>query len=417
MFYRSPLATPMTARLRIGFVILMLGGAFPLALHAQNLPPFTLDIPFAANEATPAWLGQPVTPAATFATLDLPITPPAGGAALLVTVFFKEKKGGFLRIDWQNGAVPADSANGLPGPGEAAESSMLCENFYEGIGMGNQRSLLIPADTMRQPGELVFQCGDTTLGISRIKLEWLQSSTGLSSPAITDTLVTPADGKTQLAGELEGQPVAEQDAAWHERIVDVPITTLPLRIEQGVDFAVQMDGQPTRVRLSLKEAGLPWGQHLVVWLNGQRTGVVQPAAPPLGDAGYPAAAGSAYVGWREGTFYVPVGLLVTGTDTLQFSAEPDVAPPASSDASTAPVPLAVKNVLLELDFPATSTATASMTSTNSPASTTAFTPNRGTTDALTATSSSPVDESSTPVPNLQNPGLLSLPLTTTSSSP
>jgi hypothetical protein len=260
---------------------------------------------------------------------------------------------------------------------------------------------------MKQPGELAFQCGDTTLGISRIKLEWLQSSTGLSSPAITDTLVTPADGKTRLAGELDGQPAAEQDPAWHKRIVDVPITTLPLRIEQGVDFAVQMDGLPARARLSLNEAGLPWGQHLVVWLNGQRTGVVQTAAPPLGDAGYPASAGSAYVGWREGTFYVPVGLLVTGTDTLQFSAEPDVAPPASSAASITPVPLAVKNVLLELDFPATSTATATAASTANPE----------TTDAVTATSSSPVDESSMPAPNPQNPGLLSLPLTTTSSTP
>jgi hypothetical protein len=404
MFQHFLPATPMTALLRIGIVIGLLGGAFPRILRAQDIRPFTLDLPFGANEATPAWLGQPVTPAATFATLDLPITPPAGGAALLVTVFFQEKKGGFLRIDWQNGAVPTDSATGLPGPGEAAESSVLCENFYEGIAMSNQRSLLIPADTMKQPGELVFQCGDTTLGISRIKLEWLQSSTGLSSPAITDTLVTPADGKTRLAGELDGQPAAEQDPAWHERIVDVPITTLPLRIEQGVDFAVQMDGQPTRVRLSLKEAGLPWGQHLVIWLNGQRAGVVQPAATPLGDAGYPVAAGSAYVGWREGAFYVPVGLLVTGTDTLQFSAEPDAAPPAPSAASTAPVPLAVKNVLLELDFPARSTATAS-------------TANPETTDAVASTSSSPVDESSTPAPNLQNPGLLSLPLTTTSSSP
>jgi len=412
------------------FALFFLSGGFVSLLRAQDLQPFTLDLPFSANEATPAWLGQPVMPSTTFATLDLPITPPAGGAALLVTVFFQEKDGGFLRIGWQNGTVATDATNGLPDPGEAAQSSVLCENFYEGIGMNNQRSLLIPADTMKQAGELIFQCGDNTLGISRIKLEWLQSSTGLSSPAITDTLVTPADGKTQLAGELAGLPATEQDPAWHERIVNVPITTAPLRIEQGVDFTVQMDGIPTRARLALKEAGLPWGQHLVVWINGQRAGIMQPATPELDDAGYPTDTVSTYVGWRDGTFHVPDGVLNAGTNTLQFSSEPDVPPSTPAEANAPTAPLAVKNVLLELDYPATSTTTASMTSvgvepsvTDTPApDTSASTTTSGSTatamdeSAQTSVSPSP-DESFTPTPNMQNPGLLSLPVTSTSPSP
>ena len=267
-----------------------------------------------------------MTPSTTFATLDLPLTPPEPGAALLVTVFFQEKSGGFLRIGWQSAGVATEGTSALPDPGEASQSSVLCDNFYEGIGMSNQRSLLVPADAMKQPGELVFQCGDSTLGISRIQLQWLQNSTGLSSPAITDTLVTPAVGRTQLAADLAGQPATAQDPAWHDRVVDVPITDLPLRIEQGVDFPVQLDGVPTMARLALKETGLPWGQHLVVWINNQRAGILQPSVPELGDAGYPDDKGTPYVGWREGSFYIPAGLLVPGDDTLQVSAEPDTPP-------------------------------------------------------------------------------------------
>lgn len=371
----------MTFRLRVLLASLLIFPGVSSALRAlDGSGSFTLDIPFGANAATPAWLGHPVTPATTFATLDLPVVPPDADASLLVTVFFQEKNGGFLRISWENGA--ASTGDALPGPGEAALSAVLCDNFYEGIGMRNQRSLLVPAATMRQPGQLVFQCGDSTLGISRIRLEWLQNSAGLSSPTITDLLVTPASGKTQLASDLAGQPPAATDAAWHDRIVDVPVTTAPLRIEQGVDFTVQMDGIPARARLSLKEAGLPWGDHLVVWLNNRRAGIVLPETPKLGDAGYPDEKGSPYIGWREGTFYVPNGSLTAGDNTLQFSAEPDTSSGTPSDSSAASAPLAVKDVTLELDYPVNSSATAS---------------------------AAPPDPGLLPAPNVQNPGLLSLP--------
>jgi hypothetical protein len=381
--------------------------------------PFTLNLPCGANEVTPTWLGQPVIPATTFATLDLPVAPPDPNASLLVTVFFQEKNGGFLRISWQSGAAPVPApTDALPGPGEAALSSVLSDNFYEGIGMANQRSLLVPAAAMKQPGQLVFQCGDTTLGISRIKLEWLQNSTGLSSPAITDTLVTPANGKTQTASELAGQPPLAQDGAWHDRIVDVPVTAMPLRIEQGVDFTVQMDGAPTRARLTVKENGLPWGQHLVIWINNQRVGVVAPAVPELGDAGYPEDKDAPYVGWREATFHVPAGSLTAGNDTLQFSAEPDVPPVAPPDPNAAPVPLALKDVKLQLDYPANSTASASVVPAASvpgqtpaaPAPVSAATPS-----GRIVTPASP-DVAATPAPNAQNPALLSLPASEPSSS-
>lgn len=409
--------------LRIAFGIL-LGWALAGQLPAQEVAPsFVLDLPVSANLVTPAWLGAPQLVSAPFATLSVPLVPPAG-ESLLVTVFFQEKSGGFLRISWQGeGAAPVASSASLPGPGEAAASAVLTDNFYEGIAMSNQRSLLVPEEVMKSAGQLVFQCGGGTLDISRIKFEWLQSSTGLASGAITDVLVTTADGKTQLADDLAGLPPNAEDPAWHDRIVDVPVTSAPLRIEQGVDFTVQLTGAPATARLSLKEAGLPWGQHLIVWINGQRCGIVMPAVPSLQDPGYSPDPSSPYIGWREGTFYVPAGLLTSGNDTLQFSAEADAPSGGAAGADTAEAPLAVKDVAFQLGYPATSTPVAATPATgNSPAGQVTDAPDTSsspppvsappTNDDQPSNSSSPA----LPAVNPQSPGLLSLPTNLPSST-
>ena len=83
----------------------------------------------------------------------MPILTPDPDASLLVTVYFQEKQGGFLRIIW----------TGTQG------AQLLSDNFYENIAMNNQRSLLISPATLVGDGVLSFQCGDTDLGIQRIK--------------------------------------------------------------------------------------------------------------------------------------------------------------------------------------------------------------------------------------------------------
>ena len=77
--------------------------------------------------------------------------------------------------------------------------------------------------------------------------------------------------------------------------------------------------------MALKETGLSLGQHLVVWINEQRAGTITPAVPGLTDCGFftdPSSA-TTYVGWRDGSFYVPVSLLKDGVNTIQFSPEDD----------------------------------------------------------------------------------------------
>jgi hypothetical protein len=331
--------SPKIQAVATGLLILLTG---PFLRAFDGPASYTIDLPFQTDQATPAWLGHPVTPATTFATLDLPIIPPDANASLLVTVYFSEKDGGFLRVNWNGGQG----------------SAVLSNNFYEGIGMSNQRSLLVSAQTLQGAGMLDFQCGSPALGIGKIKLEWLENQTALVSPQIQDLLVTPENGMTQPAQNLNGQPKPAESPAWRNEIVDIPVTDIPQRIEEGVEFSVDLDEAPGAARLSMREAGLPWGKHLVLWINQQRAGVIMPAVPSLLDEGFSLDAGSAgrYVGWRDGSLYVPVSVFKTGANAVQFSVEDDSPSPggasAGADASGTIDPLAVKDVVFQLGYPA-----------------------------------------------------------------
>jgi hypothetical protein len=333
-----------------GFVLLLLGCfVFPVCsvnAASSDLPPsITLNLPVPANLATPSWLGHPETPATNFATLNLPILTPDTTASLLMTVYFQEKQGGFMRITWKGtqGAV------------------VLSDNFYENIGMANQRSLLISPDTLAGDGVLTLQCGDSVLGIQRIKLEWLANTNGLVSPEVQGVLVTPATGAPQSAQSLNGQANPAQPAVWQNQVVTVPLSDPAVRIEQGVEFSVDLDAVPGSARLALKEAGLPVGQHLVVWINQQRAGTITPTVPDLLDGGFltDVNAAASYVGWRDGSFYVPVTLLKAGVNTVQFSDEADLTSTgsvAAGDSAQTP-PLAIKAVSMQLNYPPGQTGT------------------------------------------------------------
>lgn len=321
-------------------LLFLVCSVFSVNASASDLPAsVTLDLPIPANLATPIWLGHPDIPANALAALNVPILTPDTNASLLVTVYFQEKQGGFMRVVWK----------GTQG------AQLLSDNFYEDIGMANQRSLLISPAMLVGDGILTFQCGDSTLGIQRIKLEWLENKNGLVSPEVHDLLVTPATGPTQLAQSLNGQPNPAQPGAWQDQIVTVPISDQALRIEQGVEFSVDLDKVPGSARMALKEAGLPLSKQLVVWINQKRAGTITPAVPDLLDAGFltDEKASTSYVGWRDGSFYVPVSLLKTGVNTLQFSAEADAAlalgNAVASDAATEP-PLAIKAVVMQLNY-------------------------------------------------------------------
>ena len=351
--------------------LLALVWALGSALHASELSnTYTLTLPVQANLATPAWLGHPETPAGTFASLDLPLTAPESGDSLLVTIFFQEKEGGFLRLSWKDAA---------------GEEQVLSSNFYEGVGMDNQRTLLVPASVISGPGTLTLQCGDTSLDVEKIHLEWLEDRTALVSPEQADQEVVSRLGKATGASALDGQAPAADSASLEGSLVTVPLTLNPQRIEQGVQFNLQIDGVPQAARISFTESGLAWDQHLVLWINQQRAGTITPSVPDLRDPGFSVGTTATYVGWRDGSIYVPTSLLKTGLNSVQLSTENN--DPAASDSITENAdlsqPLAVNHMVAQFDY-TQAASDAGPPSTTTPAATpTAATP----TGTLPATTS------------------------------
>ncbi len=305
------------------------------SLRAIDLPPaVTLNLPIAPNLATPAWLGHPDSPTGALSAIELPITAPDPHASLLVTVYFQEKDNAFLRVLWKS----------------ASGTVVLADNFFEGTGMANQRSLLIPPSTLNGDGSLLFEGGATAQGIQRIKLEWLESRLDLVSPQVTSALVTTSTGATVTQESIANAPETPPAGAWDDDIVNVPLSDAAVRIEEGVDFSVDLDKVPTSARIGLKESGLPLGQHLTVWVNDKRAGTITPNVPRLADSGFftDTTGATNYVGWRDGSFFIPVSLLKTGVNTVVFSPENEIGTTPAADAN--PAPLALKSLALQLNY-------------------------------------------------------------------
>jgi hypothetical protein len=354
--------------LSVALALLALAGFGSRLTAATVDDSYTLNLPLSSTVVLPNWLGQPVIPAGTFASMDRPLTAPAINDSLLVTIIFQEKEGGFLRLTWKN----------------AEGEQLLTSNFYEGVDMANKRSLLIPSSVVRDMGTLSLQCGDTSLDVQKIHFEWLQGSAALVSPEQTDQVVVSRLGSVAKASTLDGQPAGVPVSDIDGDLITVPISNSPERIEQGVQFSLQLEGSPKAARLSFQESGLPWGQHLVVWLNQQRAATVSPVVPDLEETGFaaPPDATQPFIGWREVSAYLPVSLMKAGLNTLQISTESDTDSADTSDAdATSTLPLAVNNLSCQFDYTAAVAAT-------STAPTTAAAATVSPTNAVTATPAS-----------------------------
>src|SRR5580698_3945969 len=115
--------------MRIALTILLLLASLCLVQAQETGRSFTFDFgPDAPKQALPSWMpGQPVASPAAHATISFPINPPPGDSDLAVTVYFTETAGGFLRVYWAG----------------VGDNGMLSDNLFEGIGIPNQRTLLI----------------------------------------------------------------------------------------------------------------------------------------------------------------------------------------------------------------------------------------------------------------------------------
>jgi hypothetical protein len=268
----------------------------------------------------------PTAEPATHATINFQIVPPAGNSDLAVTFYFTETPGGFLRVYW----------TGVQG------GEMLSDNLFEGIGMPNQRTLLIKRGTLSTPGTLTVQSSETSLYLSRIHWEWVEPSTVSLADAAKQAALVTAAGAIFGEGEVNGAPLLPPPDQVGKSVVTANLTDKPERIEKGVEFIATLQGVPQYARLEVKMSGVPLDKPVQLWVNGAQAGEVSMEVPDLNDPGYRAAAGAppVYIGWRKGVIYLPAGALKLGDNQFQF---------AVKDA-TAVTPLAVKDLQLQLKY-------------------------------------------------------------------
>ena len=292
---------------------------------------WTCDFPTPAGP--PAWLK--IVPQQTDSNFlgraEFEIAPADGGSDLLITFFYQETEGGFLRVFWNAGGC----------------STLLCQNLYEGIGKGltNQRTLRLPGSWIRSGGIFSLQASQTDLKLSRIKWEWLTAQTVPVSQAL-DTRIQAVDsnGKILTADDLTEEMVTDASDRWKDGIITAPVTQKVEQIGEAVQFAVELDAVPLRARLEVQLAGLPLNHSLWLWVNGKMAGRITPPVPDLSDAGYQDATdgGTLYDGWRKGSILILPALLQPGLNTLQF---------ARVDDEETPDSLALKDLKLQLKYP------------------------------------------------------------------
>ncbi len=280
----------------------------------------------AENGPLPQWMdGPPMATPAKYATVSFPIKPPQEEDDLIVTVFFNEQPGGFLRVYWDDGF----------------NKEMLSDNLTEGIGMANRRTLVIKRRTMVANGLLTFQASGARLGVNRIYWQWNRQQSAYLDEAFFPGGLLGRSGEWLRDDEIDGLPATTRNDFWQGNLVTAPLITKPERIEQGVVFVADLPEQPRFVRVHAKISGLPLDSKLVVWVNDLPAGELSVAVPDLSDPGVSEEpeTGLTYTGWRDAGLLVDASLLKLGENRFVF--EPDKNLPA----------LAIKDFDIQLQYP------------------------------------------------------------------
>lgn len=298
-----------------------------LTLSGEDFSGVTSFSPKQDSGNLSTWLRQlPEDPDKVLGEARFEITPPEENAELLATISFDEAPGGFLKVFWTT----------------AEGSRTLSDNFYEGIEMANRRSLLLPQLPPGEKGILTFQASQQDPLISRIQWEWLQSKAVSASGKGLDVAVLNSLGKPLDENSVSGDPASVPQDRWQGSVITAALLEKPERIEQGVEFEVDLENIPLAARVEGLLAGLPLDKNLTVWING-RPLAVTPEIPDLADEGYQTdSSGKAlYIGWRKVQLLVPESWLQQGSNKLQFS---------WGDESSNPRPVAAKELSLQLRF-------------------------------------------------------------------
>jgi len=273
----------------------------------------------------PAWLpDRPVAVASNHAELSFHIVPIADDDDLALTVVFNEEMGGYLGVYWQP---------------QGGSRQLICANLFENISLPNQRTILINRPTLGGPGKLILESSSAVLNIRRVRLDWARPGVVRLYDLMPNGALITSSGKLYAPEEVDGSPLTPVADRWEGKILTTSITENAERVEQGVRYPVSITKPVRRVRVEVLVNGLPFGNSVKLWLNGEPIGSLAMEIPDLTDPGYfhSRQLGDHFTGWRKGEFLLSANQIKKGDNVFQFQGPPKT-------------PLAIRDFLLQIQY-------------------------------------------------------------------
>ncbi len=270
-------------------------------------------------------------PYRTFARHRYEVTPPHNDAALVVTFYFDESRAGYLRVLW----------------GQWPSEATLIQNLFEGVGVPNQRTLILTPEQLARPGILTVLSGAAESSMLDARFRWVDSYLLWSDDPAAPALWLEGTGAFSEQ-EIHALPLPVATDSFHGTLSRAVLAAQPVRIEHGTVFAFEFQSPPAHTRLSGEFIGLPLDADVEIWVNGHLVRHLPLASPALDDPGWQTRpdGSTTYAGWRTASVLIPPDVFQPGENRVLFHW------PAAEDRPYAPYfhPAAVKNLILECAF-------------------------------------------------------------------
>lgn len=291
------------ARFCVCAALLLAAAGLLSSASGQSDEVFTADLPFDAAQPLPSWMhGPPVAASGSGARVAFPLSPPPG-RDLLLHLVFDEADGEGLRVEWQrDGSITPE---------------VLAENLGEGLGVPNQRPLLISASNLGGNGSLLLQ-GGSKLNVNRVRFEWVSERTMLASSSRYVPVVVTASRLTLAEADVDGGPRPALQDQWRGRIIRAALTEKAEMLSPSVQLAPTLEQTPREARFEVSLSGVRLDQEVWLVVNNQEVGPLAIDVPTLEDPGHLSLPGREleFAGWRKANIYVPATLLLPGENAV-----------------------------------------------------------------------------------------------------
>ncbi|MBJ7258973.1 MAG: hypothetical protein JHD33_05470 [Chthoniobacterales bacterium] len=264
---------------------------------------FTADLPFDASHRLPAWMhGPPVSDPGNSARVAFPLSPPPG-RDLLVHFVFDEADGTNLRVEWLRDG--------------SSTPEVVADNLGEGLGVPNQRPLLISASRLGGNGTLLLQ-GGGKLNVNRVRFEWVKERTMLASASRYVPVVVTASRLTLGEADVDGSPRPALQDEWRDRVVRAVLTEKTELLTPSITLVSALEQAPVQARFEASLAGVYLDQEVWLILNDQEVGPLAIDVPTLEDPGHLGLPGreAQFAGWRKANVHVSAHLLLPGENAV-----------------------------------------------------------------------------------------------------